>query len=394
MVRHSFKKRTEILRLTIFDVKRGEAREIPLRFIELHGRLQVLYSAAKQPEWVSVATESAVVRWHIGHQSYVGTANLARNSQEFQAEVLRECAATFGGERTSRWFGQRIGCMTLLSSPEGTPYHHELEALFDRSAPQYDWVVHGNRFDEYLRKVALEALRKLFTPGERVLELGCGTGLETIPLAEAGVNVVALDISSKMLEELNRKSRASSPRGRIETHQARLADLPKVVDELGPGSFDGAFSHFGALNTEPQIEKVPPALHRLVKPNGKISLGGWNRTCLAEMVLFGIGLRPERALARFHASAPIGSSRFGIPVFPYGPGEVKRLFSPLFAPVKSFGVSVFVPPYDLGKHFNAHSELISLLEVGDRLVRDLPLFRYLGDHFLLELRRRENGASP
>src|SRR5439155_1418000 len=87
--------------------------------------------------------------------------------------------------------------------------------------------------------------------GDRVLELGCGTGLETIPLAEAGVEILALDISRQMLHELNRKARAASIADRIETRRGPISDLSEIANDLVPGSFDGAFSHFGALNCEP-----------------------------------------------------------------------------------------------------------------------------------------------
>ena len=190
-----------------------------------------------------------------------------------------------------------------------------------------------------------------------------------------------------MLQELNRKARTAEVHDRIETRQLPISDLSKIVNELGSESFDGAFSHFGALNCEPHLGSVPEALHRLIKPKGLISLGVWNRTCLAEMVLFGAALRPARALARFQSSVPVGKTRFGVPVFPYSPGEVKRLFSPFFSPEGAVGASILMPPYNLGRRLVSHPDLVSLLEAGDRLIRDRPFFRYLGDHFLLELSR-------
>lgn len=377
-----------ILRLTLYNVRRNEAKEIPLRFIQLRGQPHVLYPAKAPPEWVSQATESPFVRWSVGYHQFIGTASAVSDSAELQREVLPQYEARFGAEQLSRWFGSKIGCIAFVESADGIPYHRAVEALFDESAPHYDRVVRSNRFDLFLREVAIASLRRLFAPGERVLELGCGTGLETIPLAEAGVNVVALDISSGMLDELDRKARASSVHDRIKTRKLPISDLSKIVSELGPGSFDGAFSHFGALNCEPHLDSLPKALHQLVKPDAQISLGIWNRTCLSEMMLFAIELRPARAFARFQSSVPVGRSRFGVPVFPYSPGEVKRLFSPFFSLEDAVGASVFMPPYNLGRRLVLHPELVSLLEAGDRLVRDRPFFRYLGDHFLLQMTRR------
>jgi ubiquinone/menaquinone biosynthesis C-methylase UbiE len=324
----------------------------------------------------------------VGDRQFIGTAREVTDPVVLQTEVLPMFEAAYGKERLSRWFGSEMGCVSLLRSNDGVPHYRAVETLFDQSAPMYDRVVQSNRFDQHLRTVALEVLRTRFRPGDRVLELGCGTGLETIPLAESGVEIVALDISRGMLRELNRKARSASVHGRIKTRQVPISELHKIVSDLGPGSFDGVFSHFGALNCEPHLDSLSETLYQLIKPKGRVSLGVWNRTCLAEMVLFGMALRPARALARFQSSVPVGKTRFGVPVFPYSPGEVKRLFSPFFSFESAVGASVLMPPYNLTRRLVPHPQLIGLLEAGDRLIRDRPFLRYLGDHFLLELRRR------
>ena len=54
--------------------------------------------------------------------------------------------------------------------------------------------------------VRLEARVSLFEllaprPGERVLDLGCGTGHLTARIAEAGADVVGIDASAEMVEQ-------------------------------------------------------------------------------------------------------------------------------------------------------------------------------------------------
>lgn len=51
---------------------------------------------------------------------------------------------------------------------------------------------------EWYRKKAIDA-------GGPVLELGAGTGRVTIPIAEAGVRVSALDLDARMLDSLRQK---------------------------------------------------------------------------------------------------------------------------------------------------------------------------------------------
>ncbi len=379
---------TGVLRLTLYDVRRNEAREIPLRFVSVRGSPHVLYAATAPPDWATQAKESSFIHWSIGSREVLGTARLVDNSTELRDEVLSLYESIVGPDTVRRWFGSEIGCIAFDESPEAVPYYRAVEAMFDESAPKYDRAVLTNPFDLHLRAVALESLRNLYRPGDRIIELGCGTGLESIPLAEAGIQVVALDISSGMLNELERKAETAGVRDRIETYRVPISKLGEIVSDLGPHSFDGAFSHFGALNCEPHLDRTPPVLRHLVKPAARISLGVWNRTCLSEMLWYGLAMRPGRALARLQSSVPVGRSRFGVPVFPHSPGEVERMFSPFFSWERTVGISVGVPPYDFGRRFVSHPKFVSFLKACDRTIRGVPFLRCLGDYFLLELRAR------
>src|SRR5262249_54003243 len=61
--------------------------------------------------------------------------------------------------------------------------------------------------------------REAHAAGESVLELGCGTGRVTIPIARAGVSITGLDSSSVMIEVAQAKS------GGIENLQWVVADM-------------------------------------------------------------------------------------------------------------------------------------------------------------------------
>ena len=212
-----------MLRLTLYDVRRNEAREISLRFVSVRGSPHVLYAATAPPDWATQAKESSFIHWSIGSREVLGTARLVDNSTELRDEVLSLYESIVGPDTVRRWFGSEIGCIAFDESPEAVPYYRAVEAMFDESAPKYDRAVLTNPFDLHLRAVALESLRNLYRPGDRIIELGCGTGLESIPLAEAGIQVVALDISSGMLNELERKAETAGVRDRIETYRVPIS---------------------------------------------------------------------------------------------------------------------------------------------------------------------------
>jgi SAM-dependent methyltransferase len=72
---------------------------------------------------------------------------------------------------------------------------------WDDYAPFYDWEnarTLGRRDVPFWRRVALDA-------DGPVLELGCGTGRITVPLARAGVDLVGIDRSAPMLDRARRR---------------------------------------------------------------------------------------------------------------------------------------------------------------------------------------------
>jgi SAM-dependent methyltransferase len=66
--------------------------------------------------------------------------------------------------------------------------------------------------------------RKAVHSGGPVLELGAGTGRITIPIAENGIRISALDLDAGMLDKLRLKAAALSPdvRARISVHQSDM----------------------------------------------------------------------------------------------------------------------------------------------------------------------------
>jgi len=77
-------------------------------------------------------------------------------------------------------------------------------------ADHYSWIFGG-------LEAKIEENEKFFTdhaitPNENsiAIDLGCGSGFQSIPLAKAGFNVTAVDMSEKLLEELGKNTKGLS----------------------------------------------------------------------------------------------------------------------------------------------------------------------------------------
>jgi trans-aconitate methyltransferase len=94
-------------------------------------------------------------------------------------------------------------------------------------------------------------------PGERILDLGCGTGKLTRALANAGASVLGVDASPEMLSE----ARAAHPD--LEFALERGEELPYDAE------FDGIFSN-AALHWMPRAGDVARGMARALRPGGRL----------------------------------------------------------------------------------------------------------------------------
>lgn len=95
--------------------------------------------------------------------------------------------------------------------------------------------------------------------GRRVLDLCAGRGVKTTALADRGARVVAVDVSRKKLDELERAARRLGVEGRIERTLALDASADDAVAALaGLGEFDAVMvdapcTGLGTLRRHPEI---------------------------------------------------------------------------------------------------------------------------------------------
>lgn len=142
------------------------------------------------------------------------------------------------------------------------------------SAQLNQWQVEGDTPEAYERYLVpalfQEAAEKLIQhaaiqPGERVLDLGCGTGIVARVAAEHlgnGENVTGVDINPGMLDVARSVSAETHPG--IEWQQGSAEDLP-----LARSSFDVVLSQ-QAFQFLENRETALKEIHRVLRPGGRL----------------------------------------------------------------------------------------------------------------------------
>jgi len=108
--------------------------------------------------------------------------------------------------------------------------------------------------------------RTALQPGEQVLDLGCGAGLDATLAAEAvgpTGQVVAVDYAAEMVALARDNARAAGTTN-VRVEQAPIEALP-----FPDGTFDVAQAN-GVFNLSPQKEQAVREVWRALRPGGRL----------------------------------------------------------------------------------------------------------------------------
>jgi SAM-dependent methyltransferase len=164
-----------------------------------------------------------------------------------------------------------------------------------------DLELRDERTTEAMVRCVADALR--LPPGATLLDLACGTGRHSVPLAAAGYTVTGVDLMEPYLERARARARAAgSPARFVRADMRDLGALPQ-------GGFDAVVSlhtSFGFLDTEEADLAVLDQIRGLLAPGGRLLVDVMNRDWFLSQSGESFGVAADEFVVRnFDTEGPV-----------------------------------------------------------------------------------------
>ncbi|NJC04518.1 SAM-dependent methyltransferase [Sphingomonas kaistensis] len=230
------------------------------------------------------------------------------------------------------------------------------------------------RIADAMRQSGAELVERIgVSPGERVLDLGCGDGTTALPAAERGADVLGVDIAANLVAAGNRRAQAAGL-ANCRFEEGDASDLAGIADS----SFDRVVTVFGAMFA-PRPDDVAREMARVTRPGGTITMGNWipgDPTLVAQILKTSAAYSPpppegfvspmlwgqeEHVRARFAAAGidDVSCERDSF-VFRHGgpPADFVAHFRDYYGPT----MNAFAAARDSGRDGELERELVDLFE--------------------------------
>jgi ubiquinone/menaquinone biosynthesis C-methylase UbiE len=276
---------------------------------------------------------------------------------------------------------------------------------FDVLAPAYDDLFTNSQIGRAQRQAVWSRLQKVFKPGDRILEINCGTGVDAVFLARMGVRVLALDSSAGMVATTQRRVETEAVDRLVSTRQLAIEELEQLK---GRFCFDGALSNFGGLNCVSDLQQFGRNLAQLLRPGARAVLCLMGRWCFWEFSYYLNRFQPGKAFRRMRKGGAVvelrtprlsdpwtGTASTGLArreasqlriQYPTVSG-LSRVLAPHFIRRSCRAVGLLVPPSYLEPWISRHPDFLKTAAHLDARISHWPGLRHLGDHYLLEMER-------
>jgi ubiquinone/menaquinone biosynthesis C-methylase UbiE len=256
---------------------------------------------------------------------------------------------------------------------------------FSKQAGVFDEEDISNPILQWMRGVTRTSVLSHIKKDAHILELNCGTGIDSVFFAQQGYKVTATDIAPGMLAQVDKKIKVYSLVDKISLQPCSFTN----IQSLQPAKFDYVFSNFGGLNCTEDLNLVIQQLKPLLNPGAGATLVIMPPVCLWEL---GLALKGNFKIAFRRLKikgTPSNVEGTNFTSWYYNPSYVAKAFGSNFVVKEIKALGVFVPPPYLYKTVIKYPRFFKLTMQMEKLFSSLIFFRKIGDHFLISVEKKK-----
>lgn len=252
---------------------------------------------------------------------------------------------------------------------------------FSAQAPLFDEYEQRNAILQWMRKQIYSACDKYLKPGDSILDINAGTGIDAVHFAQQGHSVFAADIAEGMIAGIQKKIEALNLSQHIQTQRLSYTNLKL----LQPNKFHFVLSNFGGLNCVSNLQPIAEQLKQLLHPNGIVTLVIMPKFCLWEMLHFFKG-NFSLAFRRLRKNGSIAhvEGHYFLTYY-HSVSTVIKSFGKKFKVLEIRGLASLVPPPYMETFPQKYPRIYKLLTIVDELIAPFPPFNRCADHYILTL---------
>jgi len=293
-----------------------------------------------------------------------------------------------------------------------------MKADFDQAAPTYDTHFTHSEIGKLQRKLVYQQLKKQLKNSKNILEINCGTGEDAIWLAQQNFNVLATDISEKMIEVAQSKSNVTNLIFKVldintlseETENFdllfsnfgglncltknelvlffKVLDINTLSEETE--NFDLLFSNFGGLNclTKNELVLFFNSAAKILTENGKMSLVIMPKNTIWEQFYFLLKLDFKNAFRRTKKVILANVEGEKVVTYYYNPKDIVTLAETNFEFIEVKPIGFFVPPSYLEPFFKNKKSVLNGLSFLENTIKNVAFLSKYSDHYIITLQKR------
>lgn len=218
---------------------------------------------------------------------------------------------------------------------------------------------------------------------DRILELNCGTGIDSIFFAKKGYNILATDNADGMLKELKQKAESLQLNNKLSIKKISFNEL----DKLNEGKFDYVFSNFGGLNCTDKLYEVIEGIDAVLKPGGHFTLVIMPTVCPWEMstIFKGYFKTAFRRFKKGGAKAHLENVHFQC--YYYDPDYIIKHAGSNYQLESLKGLCITVPPPYIEHFKERHNKLFTTLEKIENRLWNIKPFNRWCDHYMITMKK-------